>query len=116
MNLCYTTQAVTRALYIGCIGTHATLSSSDVINSLYQSDACRISAYSATFESVFKSKIVVFNGEQEKESTIRVRVGKIRSSRSPFVITFYPTLTLMKDSYIILELKYVNDTYSPFST
>ena len=29
---------------------------------------------------------------------------------------FYPTFTLMMDSNIILELKYLNDTCSPFST
>ena len=47
-----------------------------------------ISAPSAFFGSVFKLKIVVFNGEQEKESTTRVMKGqKNLSLLTPFVIT-----------------------------
>ena len=64
------------AKYIGCIGNHA--HGRQVTSLLCQSDViikCCLSEYSGTFGSV------VSNGEQEKESIIRVGVGlKIRPS------------------------------------
>ena len=49
-----------------------------VTSLLFQSDviiSCRISAYSGTYRNLFKHEHAVFNGEQEKETVSRVRVG-----------------------------------------
>ena len=104
------------AKYIGCIGTHA--HGPQVMSLLCQSDVIitfRISAYSGTSGSLFLRINVVSNGEQEKESLIRVRVGKknpslvitvwhhsaslVMPNSDPRDRYFYPTLTLMIDSY-----------------
>ena len=110
---CYLTQAVTCGLYIGCIGTHA--HGRQVTSLLCYSDIniFRISAYSGTSGSLFQC---VFYSEQEKES-ICVRMGL---KNLPLTISlchhsaslvmpigdpqdrfFYPTLTLMMDSFTL---------------
>ena len=64
-------------LNIGCIGTHATLPSSDIIDMLNERHhiMSHLIVFSNLWEIVFfKLKIVVFNGEQEKDSIIRVSV------------------------------------------
>ena len=57
-----------------CIGTHATLSSSDVIGMLKRSHHI-MSHIQQLLGAFLKLKTVVFDGEQEKESIIHVRVG-----------------------------------------
>ena len=56
----------------------------------------------------FKQKKAVFNGEQEKESIIHVRMGSkspaslVTPNRDPQDGFFDPTLTIMMDSYIVI--------------
>ena len=65
-------------LYIGCIGTHATNSSSDVIvilkwrHHIMSHFEQRIQGLLGAF---FEHDNAVFNGEQEKESISRVMLG-----------------------------------------
>ena len=79
---CYLNQAVTWGLYNGCIGTHA--HGSQVTLLLCESDiiiSCRISTFRnflVNLGAFFNYANAVFNGEQEKESTIHV--GKIEKS------------------------------------
>ena len=75
---------------------------------------CCVPAYSRTSGSLFTCKNAVFNGEQEKEPIICVRMGKKNMSLRITVChhsaslvmpicdpqdgVFYPTLTFMMDS------------------
>ena len=57
---------------------------------------------------MFKTLNAVFNGEQEKEKIICVRMGwknlsLVMPNGDPLDGFFHPTLTLVIDSYIILH-------------
>ena len=63
--------------------------------------SCHILAYSETSGSLFLNiyKFRYFNGKQEKESIIHVRVRSlVMPNGDPWDSFFYPTLTLMIDS------------------
>ena len=94
------------------------------IHDVTMSCVCHISAYSRTYGSlchVLQILEMVFNGELEKESLIRVRMGQKNLSfgitnchhsaslvmpiGDPMDIFFFSTLTLMIDSYIITQYR-----------
>ena len=78
MYHCYSTQAVKLELYIGCIGTHTTWSSSNVsaMFKLRHHVKLHLSVFADFWKLILKLKLKKKNsGEQEKDSIIRVRVG-----------------------------------------
>ena len=69
--------------------------------------SCHILAYSGTSGSLFLNiyKFRYFNGKQENKSIIHVRVRSlVMPNGDPWDSFFYPTLTLMIDSYTLVSV------------